>query len=250
MTTVDQTTFREALLDPEASRPDGLTDGKGQLAGRRFDVYRNNIAVSLTEALETGFPVVRKLVGQDNFKLLASAYLRRHPPRSPLMMQFGTDMPAFLAEFEPTSQTGYLPDVARLELAIRDSYHAADADPITPSELEALPPEDLTASRVQLAPSLRLVRSPWPILSIWRFNVEESAEKPEMAAEDVLIVRPDMDPAPRLLPPGGAEFVNALLTSETFGDAMDKASEASRDFDLSAVLTLLVETKAMTKIGG
>ena len=248
--TVDQTTFREALLDPEAARPDGLRDGKGRPAGRRFDVYRNNVTISLTEALEAGFPVIRKLVGQEIFKVLAAAYLRRHPPRSPLMMHFGADMPSFLADFEPTRQTGYLPDVARLELAIRESYHAADADPINPAELEALPPEDLIGSRVQLASSLRLVRSPWPIFSIWRFNVEESAKVPEMAAEDVLVARPDMDPVPRLLPSGGAEFISALLTGATFGDAMDKASEASRDFDLPAVLTVLVDTKTMIEIGG
>ena len=248
--TVDQTTFREALLNPEAARPDGLSDGKGRPAGRRFDVYRNNVTVSLTEALEVGFPIIRKLVGQDNFKVLAAAYLRHHPPRSPLMMRFGADMPLFLAEFEPTKQTGYLPDVARLELAIRESYHAADADPISRSELEALPPEALIGSRVRLASSLRLVRSPWPIFSIWRFNVEEGAKSPEMAAEDVLVARPDLDPVPELLPSGGAEFINALLTGATFGDAMDEASEASRDFDLPAVLTLLVEMKTMIEIGG
>ena len=248
--TVDQTTFREALLDPEAARPNGLKDGKGQPAGRRFDVYRNNVTVSLTEALEVGFPVIRKLVGQENFKLLASAYLRRHPPHSPLMMHFGADMPLFLAEFEPTRNTGYLPDVARLELAIRASYHAADADAVNAADLEALPPEVLIGSRVQLASSLRLVRSRWPILSIWRFNVEEGANSPEMAAEDVLVARPDLDPVPGLLPPGGAEFINALLTGATFGDAMDKASDASRDFDLPVVLTLLVEMKTMIEIGG
>ncbi len=248
--TVDQAAFREALLDPEAARPDGLSDGRGRPAGRRFDVYRNNVAVSLTEALEVGFPVIRRLVGPDNFKLLASAYLRRHPPRSPLMMRFGVDMPSFLAEFGPVRQTGYLPDVARLELAIRDSYHSADADPIDPAALEALPPEALVGSRVKLAPSLRAVRSPWPILSIWRFNVEEGAKRPEMSPEDVLVTRPDLDPLPKLLTPGGAEFVNALLTGATFGDAMDSASEASRDFDLPAVLTLLVETEAIVQIGG
>ncbi len=247
---VNQTSFRHALLDPEAARPDGLSDGMGRPAGRRFDVYRNNVSVSLTEALEVGFPVIRKLVGHDNFKVLAAAYLRRHPPHSPLMMHFGAELPSFLADFEPTRQTGYLPDIARLELAIRESYHAADADPINPAELEALPPEALIGSRVQLAPALRQVRSPWPIFSIWRFNVEEGAKSPEMAAEDVLIARPDMDPVPGLLPSGGAEFINALLTGATFGDAMDKASEASWDFDLPVVLTLLVEMKTIVEIGG
>ena len=60
---VTQTEFRSAILDPDVARPAGLVDGQGRAAGRRFDVYRNNVAVSLSEALETAFPVIAKLVG-------------------------------------------------------------------------------------------------------------------------------------------------------------------------------------------
>lgn len=246
---VDQTTFRRALLDPDAGRPDGLTDGTGRPAGRRFDVYRNNVAVSLTEALETAFPVIRKLVGADNFKLLAAAFLRQHPPTSPLMMFYGGEMPDFLGAFGPTSGTGYLPDVARLELLIRESYHAKDANPIDPTELQSLSPDQLTAATLQLSPALRLLQSRWPVLAIWRFNMENGAPKPEMAAEDVLVVRPEMDPTPRLLPPGAATFVKTLMAGETFGAAMDAATRHHEAFDLSQVLTLLIEAQVLTKIG-
>ena len=61
--TVGQESFTEALLTPEHPVPDGLIDPAGRPAGKRFDVYRNNVAVSLTGALETAFPVIRKLVG-------------------------------------------------------------------------------------------------------------------------------------------------------------------------------------------
>ena len=246
---VDQTAFRSALLDPDEGRPQGLTDGAGRPAGRRFDVYRNNVAVSLSEALETAFPVIRKLVGADNFKLLAAAFLRKHPPTSPLMMFYGGEMPDFLGEFGPTSGTGYLPDVARLELLIRESYHAEDADPIDPTALQALTPDELTAATLHLSPAARLLQSRWPVFAIWRFNMEDEAPKPEMAAEDVLVVRPEMDPFPRLLPPGAATFISALKSGETFGTAMDKAANQHESFDLSQVLTLLIETQVITKIG-
>lgn len=245
---VDQGTFRRAVLSPEVARPDGLSDGHGQPAGRRFDVYRNNVAVSLTEALETAFPVIRKLVGEANFKLLAGAFLRQHPPSSPLMMYYGADMPDFLAGFGPTSGTRYLPDVARLELALRESYHAADAAPIDPARLQALPPEALMATTVSLAPSLRVIRSSWPIHAIWAFNMS-GGPKPEAGGQDVAVLRADMDPEPVLLPPGGGAFLEALLDRAPLGAAFESAMVEAEGFDLSQILALLISTNTITDLG-
>lgn len=246
---VDQTEFRNALLNPDQPRPEALLDGQGRSAGRRFDVYRNNVAVSLTEALSTAFPVIEKLLGEKNFRTMAGVFLRRHPPSSPLMMFYGGEMPDFLQSFEPTSSIGYLPDVARLELALRESYHAADTAAADPAALQSMPPEELMASRIFLAPSLRLIRSPWPVYAIWRFNTEPGAPKPNMAAEDVVILRTDMDPEPHLLPEGGGAFVAALLDDQPLGAAFEKASAENQAFDLSTVLTILIGAGAISAIG-
>ncbi len=48
--TVTQDQFTAAVLDPSASVPATLIGPDGGPAARRFDVYRNNVAVSLTEA--------------------------------------------------------------------------------------------------------------------------------------------------------------------------------------------------------
>lgn len=246
--TVDQTLFRRALLDPETARPAGLSDGAGRPAGRRFDVYRNNVAVSLAEALETAFPVIRKLVGEANFRLLAAAFLRAHPPVTPLMMFYGAELPGFLAVFGPTATIRYLPDVARLEHALRESYHAADAAPLDPEVLRALDPDALMAARLRLAPALRVVRSSWPVHAIWRYNTEPGAPKPAMQPQDVAILRPGLDPEPHLLPPGGGLFLEALAAGRTFGEAVEAAS-AVPGFDLSALMTLLIGQGALTHLG-
>ena len=206
------------------------------------------MAVSLTEALETAFPVIRKLVGEANFKLLAGSFLRQHPPSSPLMMFYGQEMPDFLENFEPAKALGYLPDVARLELGLRESYHAADAQPIDPAVLQSIAPDALMASAIQLAPSLRLIRSPWPIFSIWQFNMADGP-KPAAGAEDVLVVRPDMDPDLVLLPAGGGVFVSSLLEGDTLGTAFEHASQSEATFDLSQVLAVLIGHNAITNIG-
>ena len=245
----DQTEFYSALVDPAHRRPDGLADGTGRPAGRRFDVYRNNVAVSLTEALETAFPVLRKLLGAGNFRLLARAYLHRHPPSSPLMIFYGERMPGFLSAFEPAKSIAYLPDVARLELALRESYHAADAAPVERRQLASVPIETLLTSQIALAPSLRLIRSVWPLHAIWRYNTQPGAPRPDAVPEDVVVLRPDFDPLPHPLPLGGAAFIEGLLEGKSFGEAAEAAAEEAPSFDMSMILTLLIANGAIIAIG-
>lgn len=236
--------FAAALLDPALPVPAGLTDAQGRAAGRRFAVYRNNVAVGLTEALVAGFPVVHRLLGDDFFRAMAGVFLRAHPPRSRILADWGADLPAFLAAFPPVAHLGYLPDVARLELALRASYHAADAAPLPPESLAAVPPERLGGLRLRLAPALRLVRSGWPVFGIWAANTR-GAPPPAMAAQDVAVLRPGFDPEPQLLPAGGGGFVAALLGGARLGAA---AAAAGPAHDLTASLGLLLAGGAITGI--
>lgn len=245
---VGQAEFAAAILDPERSAPDGLLDPEGAPVGKRFDVYRNNVAFGLTEALETGFPAIRKLVGNSNFRLLAGAHLRLHPPASPLMMHYGESMPEFLESFEPVARYPYLPDVARLELALRQSYHAADSDPVDPAIVPRLKGGPLLASRIGLAPAVRLVRSRWPVHSVWRFNMEPGSPKPEMRGENVLIARPEFDPVMTVLPQGGGVFMSAIMGGSTVAESIEAALERVPGFDPAPTLEALARGSAISAV--
>lgn len=243
--TASQTEFASALFNGARPAPAGLTDGAGRPAGKRFDVYRNNVAVSLTEALETGFPVIRRLVGDEFFKAMAGVFLRAHPPRSPLMMQYGADFPAFLTDFAPARGLPYLADVARLELALRHAYHAADAAPIDPAAFAAVPPEALGGLRLRFAPALRLVTSGWPILDIWRANSGAGDPRPGTGPQSALILRQGFDPAPHDPGAGAAGVIEALISGAALGAALERAGEG---FDLSTLLGLLLSHGAIIGI--
>jgi hypothetical protein len=230
-----QTAFRMALMDPSAKVPPNLTDPQGRPAGRRFDVYRNNVASSLTRALEAGFPVLRRIVGEEFFAGMAGVYLRAHPPKSRLIMHYGADMPTFLAGFPHTAQLPYLPDIARAELALRDSYHAADH---TRPDLSTLSPD----KRLVLAPSLRLIRSTWPIHTIWEMNTTGTPGPLPPEAQNLLILRPEFDPVVQGVSPEAAYFIEALQAGQTLERA------APDDLDLQAILILLIQNNALAQV--
>ena len=233
-----QTAFRTALFDADLPAPPGLTGPAGGPVGNRFNVYRNNVVVSLTEALQSSFPVVQKLVGEAFFTAMAGLFIRQHPPSTPLLMFYGEAMPAFLASFPPAQALGYLPDIARLELALRQSYHAADAPAVTAADLSRVAPEALPLLRLSLTPATRMIRSEWPIHAVWRFNTHDDAPKPAMQAEDVLILRPAFDPMPHLLPAGAAAVLAALTEGLPLAEAVDCADPQP---DIAALLALLLQ---------
>jgi hypothetical protein len=236
------TPFAAALLDPGLPVPPGLTGPSGRPAGRRFAVYRNNVAVGLRRALEEGFPTVRAILGDDFFAAMVQVFLRAHPPASPRLWEYGADLPAFLADFPPAAHLGYLPDVARLDLAMRHSYHAADSVPL-PAAALALPPDRLMAARVTLAPALRLIRSDWPLWSIWQFH--HGGPPPQPGGQDVAVFRPAFDPEPACLPPGGGAFLQALAEGGTLAQAIDAAGPGH---PLAETLTLLVTRGALAAL--
>lgn len=243
-----QADFTQAMLDPAAAVPLGLVNPDGAPATKRFNVYRNNVAVSLTDALETAFPVLVKLLGEQNFKGLAGLYLRQHPPSTPLLMFYGEEMPRFLAGLPQLAHLPYLADVARLELALRESYHAADSSGIDASILQTMPPDRLMAARLRFAPSVRLLRSRYPIHGIWQFNMVQGAPQPEPKGQNVLITRPEFDPVMQPLPAGGGTFVARAMDGASFAKALDAAQSQVPEFDLTATLGLLLAGNAVTQI--
>ncbi len=243
-----QREFARALLNPEAPVPNGVVDPGGRPAPKRFAVYRNNVTVSLIEALATAFPVVEKIVGPEFFAALAREFVRAHPPASPLLMFYGDGFSAFLEAFEPVKHLAYLPDVAALEQARRQAYHAADAVPLAPDFLSTVPPEALGTLRVTLHPAAHIVPSAHPIVSIWEWNTAPEPEGGNVLqgpGEDVLVSRPHFDVEMRRLPAGGAGFLATLQNGAALAEAAAVGAEAP-GFDLTQNITGLLESRIVT----
>ena len=245
-----QADFAAALLNPAAIAPAEVTGPNGEPTRRRFEVYRNNVLSALGNALESAFPAVVKLVGEDFFRVMARTYVMDNPPQSPVLLDYGKTFPDFIERFEPAATLPYLPDVARLEQAWREAYHAADAQPMDPTALGSVDPGRLNDVRLSIHPSFRLVESRFPIVTIWRMNVSDQPIRPVDFAvgEDALIVRPDADVEVRTVPLGGLSFVTALAAGDTLGAAAAAGQASSDAFDLAGNIAGLIEAGAFTGI--
>src|ERR1700741_567805 len=119
--------FVRALLDPDSATPAVVAGPKGKAVTKRFNVYRNNVTVSLIDALAAVFPATLRITGTDFFRAMARFHVRATPPTSPLLFEYGRDFPDFIERYEHARPMPWLADVAQIERAWLDAYHAADA---------------------------------------------------------------------------------------------------------------------------
>ncbi|TCL70348.1 DNA-binding domain-containing protein [Rhizobium sp. BK251] len=245
-----QTRFAAALADAGLPVPPGLAAWNGREPERRFGVYRNNVSTGLTGAIASRFPAAEQIVGKDFFAAMARAFVQLHPPRSPLLLSYGDNFADFVAGFEPARALAYLPDVIRLEAARGRAYHAADVEPLDPAELAKVGPGALAGLRLVPHPSLSILHSTHPVVTIWAMNAGELDVAPidPWTGEDALVVRPHMLVEVHRLPPGGAAFLQALAKGATLAAAAEGAVLAAPEFDLSTNLAGLIQSGAFTTI--
>jgi hypothetical protein len=246
------TAFAAALLDPRSRTPAVVMGPKEKAAIRPYNVYRNNVTVSLIDALAAVFPGTQRLAGVEFFRAMARFYVRSAPPTSPLLFEYGGDFPDFIASYEYPRSAPWLADVARVERAWLDSYHAADLGTLTPEALAAFPSDGLADAVFVPHPATRIVSSGFAAVSIFLASRTEgpvgSIDATIPIPEDALITRPGLDVLVRRLCSGGARFLTRLVSGETLGAAAAAAIEASASFDLSANIAGIVQDGAFTAI--
>jgi hypothetical protein len=242
--------FSIALTNPTLQTPYCVSGRNRKAATKRFNVYRNNVTVSLIEALGSIYPAVRRITGSDFFRAMARFHLRESPPKSPLLFEYGRDFPDFIDHYEYARLMPWLGDTARIERAWLDAYHAADVEPLASAALADIPFDRLADVVFQIHPATRTVRSRYAAVTIFAANRGNGSSTQINAAEseDALITRPQLEVFVRHLPPGGAAFLESLEASRPLGEAAAAALEACPSFDIGAAIAVMLDAGAFTAI--
>lgn len=241
-----QTVWAQALLAPTFPTPTDLVTHNGSDPTRRLGVYRNNVMVSLVDALASTFPVTQQLVGAEFFRAMAQLFVRQQPPRSPVLARYGAQLPDFIARFAPAAPVPYLGDVARLEWLRLQALHAADALPVVPDAIARClaDPEALARTRWRLDPSLQLFTSSLAAVSLWAAHQEGSGlalDNVDVAqSERAWIFRSDLDVMVLQTAPGEQALAQALHAGAPLGDAVAQALAAQDDIDIPQALAQLM----------
>jgi len=120
----------------------------------RLAVYQGMYPLRMHDALAADYPGLKSFLGGPLFEHFAADYVAVHPSRSYTLNRLGDAVPEFLKTWHHPKRA-FLADLARLELAITETFDAAE-DPgpyAPPAHVDA----DWETRRFGVAPTLRLL---------------------------------------------------------------------------------------------
>jgi hypothetical protein len=228
-----QEAFARAVLSDDAGEIAALLGPDGGVSGDRLAIYRRAVTANLVGALRAAYPVVVRLVGDAFFFEAAKRFARARPPECGDLNRFGSGFTAFLRNYGPAASLPWLSDVAKLEWACHEASLAADGDPLDLAALGCVPADRQGELRFDLHPSVRVVRSAWPVLAIWEANQTDRDGTPgREAGEDIVLVWREVgEVRAATLAPSEAAFIEALAAGSRLEDAI-----GAGDWDLPAFL--------------
>ncbi|GAB5374825.1 MAG: hypothetical protein AcusKO_12870 [Acuticoccus sp.] len=187
-------------------------------------------------------------MGADFFAAAAVDFARAEKPASPLLFRYGAGFADVLAALPGLAPYPFVPEVAAIEWARLCAYHAADAAPLSPEALAAVPPDALPRLVFAAHPAARLVAAPAGGYGAWRANAGDAAANGTAAGDDatvgVLVTRPQWQVLMTPLDATAMRLAAALLDGAALGDAA-AAADTGGDRALAPTLAALLSAGAL-----
>lgn len=240
--------FIQALLSQDKSLLYPLLKGEATEKAVRFQVYQNNMVVSLQDALADIFPITQRLVGETFFRAMAREFLLQQPPTSPIISEYGAHFSDFIRHFEPAQSVCFLPDVASLEYQLLQLTHAAEVDTLDHQSIATTfdKTQDPSQLLIELTPNCQLLHAPFAIGSLMLANQQNvSSDHIDInESEYILLHKHFLYAKLSVISFDQACFIKALQQGTTLANAVPE----SDDFDLGGSLAKLIEWKLIRNI--
>lgn len=238
----DQARFIAVLQQGPSAFPDGLFAGGPSRALLGLKAHANTISHARLVALEQTYPRTLEHLGHAAFNALSRDFIERPDVRPRKLMQIGEGFSAFLAQHHPDRQVA---DMAAVEWAWLESYHAADAPALALGDLAAYDEPGLLALEVVLHPSSRIVATASAVAKLFP---ELEASCASCAA--ILVTRP-LDIV-RLLPLSTlqAQIAHGAENCVTMGNLLQTAIETLGEAEALPTVFAFIEAGMLARPGG
>ena len=223
-----------------------------------LSVYRNGFIRASASALESNFPSLVKLWGDDYFAQVTNAYVNVAPPCSATLIGYGFEGsldnsgPSFTEFLQQNltdiiAQFPYVPDICRLDQAWLEALNENGDSFLSLEAVQDLISrgEDLSELPLTLVDSSRVIDLDFDIFELWgelRFGKLSENQAIELDLKDntVIFWQKDLQVQAKPLSDIEAVFVKSLKQSGNFDQATNQALVEDEAFDVSTIFAELL----------
>jgi hypothetical protein len=198
--------FHGAIRFGPSHCPADLFTGSASAIVRGLKVHANNIAYARHIALEETYPKLLTRVGTEAFHAAAARFLD-----NPVVL--GRSLDELGANFHKLVERLADRDLARVEWAWLQAFHAPERVPLTLEALATIEPKKLVEAHVVIHPSLHIVLLEEPNEFDWDEPISGAGDR-------LLITRPDADVEVRRIGEPEAQIVELLERAPSVGELL------------------------------
>ena len=173
-----QTLVYQLVVGPEAANVGG---GPGPLCGdvrriirrdqrlsaiERINIYANAYFYRLLECLKEEYPATLAVIGSNDFAGLTHDYLVWWPPTEPSIFYAGRYLAEFLRNHDLAKCRPFLAELARLERATLDAFHAPDTPVLADEAMRAIPALQWPTIELRSHPGVEILRGQWRVTEV------------------------------------------------------------------------------------
>jgi hypothetical protein len=212
-------------------------------AEERVDIYANMYFYRILDVLKEDFPATLAVLGAERFHNLVTGYLIEYPPAHFSISFAGNHLADFMRDYPRREEFPFLADLARLERALIEVFHAADATPLDAQQMRAIAPADWPSLKLTLHPANQILELQWNVASI--LNAVEHREELSPAARadiSMLVWRNRNRVYYRAIDAAERDALDAIAKGTTFAEICEMIARSVDEGDPASAINQRLET--------
>lgn len=217
--------------EPEAGGLDEIIAGDERMSpADRVGIYADAYFYRLLQVCKEDFTATLAVIGETEFHNLITGYLLAHPPTEPSVLYAGQHLSVYIGASPIGERWPYLADLARLERLLIESFHAADAAPLSLAAMRAIAPGDWPDVEMRLHPATRLLDTCWRIDEVLAAVARGNPPaEPDAGAVTLVVWRRDARVSHRAIEPVEAAALRLAEPGAQFGAICEVIAASAHD---------------------
>jgi hypothetical protein len=153
-------------------------------AATRLGIYANGYRLRLIEALDTDYPGLHTMAGDEEFDRIARAYIDAHPSTFRSLRWFGDRMDEFLRTNEPWFAYPVFAEMAAFEWATSTAFDAADSHTASVEDMATITADAWPDLTFTLHPSVQRLDLRWNVPTVWKAIDADDDDPPALAEHE------------------------------------------------------------------